>query len=314
MAISIAINTGTQFMLIQDMHTIDDILKATQEALEGADLFYGHGTDNAWDEAVQLVLTLMDLPLTSGSEVLEMQPSDAQKRKIQDVVTARITARTPLPYLLEQAWFMHQPFYVDERVLIPRSLMGPWLLNQLAPWVGPQAVSSICEVGTGSGCIAIAAACQFEGAQVDALDISQDALDVAMINVTHYGLNDRIRLIKSDCFSALKDEKYDVILSNPPYVSHEDMQHLPEEYEHEPKLALEAPDEGLAIVLTLLEQSPAYLNKGGMIFIETGYSDSTLQARFPDAPWVWLDTDADSSGLLMATKEQLIEWRHQYHE
>lgn len=287
--------------------SIKALLDETHQAFESAELFYGHGTDNPWDEAVQLVLSVAELPLDSGEEVLDHLITQAQYRRLLELRRLRIEKRLPLPYLLQVAWFVGMPFYVDERVLIPRSLMGYWLDCRFEPFIDPNRITRIAEVGTGSGCISIVAAMQFPQACVDAGDISEHALAVARKNIADYSMQSRIQLLHSDCLGAFKHQ-YDLILSNPPYVSADDMAVVPPEYEHEPRMALEAEDDGLAIVLRLLKQAPSYLNDGGVMVIETGYSDVTLQSRMPDAPWVWLDTDADTSGLLLVTKEQLMEY------
>lgn len=287
------------------MHTIDSIIQQVHQRLLDADVYFGHGSDNAWDEAVYLVLAALERPLDSDRSILQEPVNDDQLLKVEQWLHRRIDQHEPLPYIMGKAYFMGLPFVVDPRVLIPRSLIAPWLADDCQPWLSAESVTRVLEVGTGSGCIAIAAALQFEHAQVDAVDISPDALVVAQQNVQYYDLQDRLHLIESDCFEAVPACQYDLIISNPPYVSDDDMAAVPAEYQHEPSLALRADDEGLAIVMRILRAAPAYLTDQGVLFMEVGYSDETMIARFPDAPFVWLDTDADTSGLFVVTKQDL---------
>lgn len=287
------------------MQTIDSIIQQAHQRLLNADVFYGHGSDNAWDEAVYLVLAALERPLDSDRSILQEPVSEAEQLLVEQWLQRRIDQHEPLPYIMGKAYFMGMPFIVDPRVLIPRSLIAPWLADGCQPWLSAESVSRVLEIGTGSGCIAIAAALQFEQAQVDAVDISQDALDVARQNVEQYDLSERVHLIESDVFDAVPECHYDLIISNPPYVSDDDMAAVPAEYKHEPSLALRADDEGLAIVMRILREAPAYLSDHGVLFMEVGYSDETMIARFPDAPFVWLDTDADTSGLFVVTKQDL---------
>lgn len=288
------------------MKTIESAINQVCQHFEQAELYYGHGSDNAWDEAVYLVLAASDLPLDSDRSVLEQPLTTEIQQQIESWVQQRVEQRIPLPYIMQRAWFMGLEFYVDPRVLIPRSLMGCWLEDHCRPWVEPDQVKHILEVGTGSGCIAIAAAYQFPQAHVDAVDISDEALAVATINVENHQLDQRVRLVKSDCYQQLSPQRYDIIISNPPYVSDEEMVDVPAEYQHEPSLALRADDDGLDIVIRLLKGAPDYLTEDGVLFMEVGFSDEALIARYPDAPFVWLDTDAETSGLFVVTREDLV--------
>ncbi len=291
------------------MQTLEQTINDVHRQLEPAGIFLGHGSDNAWDEAVYLVLAALELPMDADNSLLSSMVTEEQNQRVQQWLQRRLVEREPLPYIMQRAYFMGLPFYVDERVLIPRSLLGVWLADYCQPWVEPDKVHAIVEIGTGSGCIAIAAALQFPDATVDAVDISGDALAVAQQNVDEYELQDRVSLHQSDCFDSLPVKPYDLILSNPPYVSDEDMAVVPEEYKHEPSLALRADDHGLAIVMKLLRQAPAYLSDHGVMMIEVGYSEATLKQRFPDAPFIWLDTDADDvSGLFVVTKADLLQF------
>ncbi len=272
-----------------------------------ASLHFGHGTDSAWDEAVQSLLFVTGLPVDSGEEVLDVKLDPEQREKLVDLALERIYSHRPLPYLTHQAWFAGLEFYVDERVLIPRSPFAEWISHQFSPWIEAKQVKNVIEIGTGSGCMAIATALAFPKANVDAVDISGDALAVAQINVDHYQLGDRVRLIESDGFDSVPEKTYDVIISNPPYVGDEEMDSLPQEYRHEPDGALRAENEGLAIVEKLLLQAKTYLSPTGIVMMEVGNSDELLQHRYPDAPFTWLEQEQGGHGLFVLTAEQLRE-------
>jgi len=282
------------------------------DKFDHADLYYGHGTDNAWDEAVQLVLQVMRLPMDSGQEVVDIQPTEQQIQRITELTQQRIETRKPLPYLLKTAWFSGQPYYVDERVLIPRSPFAEWIERQFVPWVDPEQMTRILEIGTGSGCMAIGLAEAFPHAVVDAVDVSGDALAVASINVKQYELVDRINLIHSDCYQALdKQQRYDLIVSNPPYVSDEEIAGLPMEYRHEPvSAALRAGDEGLDMVMRIIADANLYLKPAGILVVEVGCNDQLLQSRFPTVPFLWLEQERGGQGLFLLTDEELQQHGH----
>ncbi len=253
------------------------------------DLFYGHGTDNPWDEAVFLVLTLMNLPPDSDQSVAELPLPLAIESQIQHIAQQRISLKKPLPYLLNCAYFAGLKFYVDERVLIPRSSFGELILNQFSPWLGENTPKKILEIGTGSACMAIATALVFEDAHIVATDISPDALAVAQKNIEFYGLENRITLIQSDLFDQIPHNlKFDVIMSNPPYVDQEDMESLPSEYLHEPKLALESGRDGLFHTRKILEKAADYLTPEGVLFVEVGNSHEALENAYPTTPFTWI--------------------------
>jgi len=282
---------------------IQQTIEYVEKQFLEANLWYGHGTDNAWDEAVQLVLFVMQLPAGSGDDVLPLRVSDEQYAQIKQLVTRRVDSREPLPYITHEAWFAGMPFYVDRRVLIPRSPFGELIENQFAPWVNPDQVLRILEIGTGSGCMAIAAAHHFPAAQVDAVDVSREALDVAKINVEKYQLQDRVHLIESDCFESVPKQSYDIIMSNPPYVSAAEMETLPKEYQHEPSLALEAPEEGLAIVENMLSHYADYLSPNGILVVEVGNSADLLAKKHPDIPFIWLELERGGHGVFVLSMQ-----------
>ena len=258
--------------------TIQTILDSTHEALQRAELFYGHGSDNAWDEAVFLVLSACGLELDVGDEVLARIVTDAEKAQIDDWLQKRIEKHLPLPYITHQAWFCGLPFYVDERVLVPRSPFAEWINKQFEPWCRADDLKQILEIGTGSGCIAIATALALPDAKVDACDISVDALQVATKNIAEYKLQDRVKLFESDVYAHIPEKKYDLIISNPPYVSADEMNELPEEYLQEPQSGLEADNDGMAIVDKILKDAAKYLQPKGYLMVEVGYSQEIGRA------------------------------------
>ncbi|MDO9475956.1 MAG: 50S ribosomal protein L3 N(5)-glutamine methyltransferase [Pseudohongiella sp.] len=278
---------------------------------EQADLFYGHGTDNPWDEAVYLVFTVLgvafeqasqDSSTANGLETREI--GESELTTIQTLAEQRIQERVPIAYLVHQAWFAGLPFYVDERVLVPRSPIAELVLHQYEPLLStpPKRVLDLC---TGSGCIGIATALVFPSAQVDLADISSDALIVAQRNIEQHGVEGRVRAVQSDLFSGLQGS-YDLIVSNPPYVSAEEVAELPAEYRHEPELGLVSDDDGLAIPLQILREAPAFLSEEGMLILELGYSWELLAQRYPDLPVLWLDFESGGEGVFAISREALI--------
>ncbi len=275
---------------------------------EQADLYYGHGTDNPWDEAVYLVFTVMNIAFeqeeadTRAIEAREI--SETELQQLLALAEQRIQQRVPMAYLVKQAWFAGLPFYVDERVLIPRSPIAELILHQYEPLIStpPARVLDLC---TGSGCIGLATALAFPGAQVDLADISADALNVARINISRLGVESRVSALESDLFQGLHGT-YDLIVSNPPYVSADEVAALPAEYQHEPELGLLSDDEGLAIPLRILREAPAYLSEQGMLIVELGYSWELLADRYPDLPVLWLDFDSGGEGVFAISRDALI--------
>lgn len=290
---------------VAHLSTIGDWIRWAASRFTEAGLYFGHGADNAWDEAVQLVLTTLRLPLDMNAAIADATLTPSERKQIANLILRRIETRQPLAYLLKQGWFNGLPFYVDERVLVPRSPMAELLDKQFEPWVDAENVQHILDIGTGSGCIAIAAALMFPEAQVDAVDINPDALVVAKINVERYHLQDRVHLHQGDCFSGWPAKKYDIILSNPPYVSAAEMATLPQEYHREPRAALYAPDDGLAIVKRILAEAKRHLTPQGILVVEVGNSDEALVEHFPNTPFTWLDLERGGHGLFLLTAEQL---------
>lgn len=285
--------------------TAGDWMRWAASRFNESGLFFGHGTENAWDEAVNLVLTTLHLPPQTQTHVLGAKLLPAEREKIADLIHRRIETRQPLAYLLKQAWFCGFPFYVDERVLVPRSPMAEWLEKQFIPWVEPEEVRQILDIGTGSGCIAIGAAWAFPEAQIDAVDLSPTALEVAAINVKRYGLWERVHLCHSDCFENLALKQYDIILSNPPYVGREEFAGLPVEYTHEPKAALYAGVDGLDVVEKILANAKRFLAPKGILVIEVGNTDAIFAQRYAHLPYTWLELERGGQGIFLLTAEQL---------
>ena len=287
--------------------TAADFIGWTERRFEEAGLCFGHGTDNALDEAAWLVGSALHLAPHELDEHLDDELTAAQRDAIRALAQTRITSRRPLAYLLKEAWFAGLKFYVDERVIVPRSLTAEFITEQFQPWIDPAQVHRILDLCTGSGCMAVALAYAFPRARVDAADISPDALAVARINVENHGLGERVRLIRSDLFRALKDERYDLIVTNPPYVARAEMETLPLEYRHEPALALESGGQGLDAIVRILAQAPAHLSPGGILVAEVGNSGAALQEKFAAVPFTWLTTSSGDESVFLLTQGQLQE-------
>lgn len=288
-----------------NLTTIRDFLRFATSRFNEAGLNYGHGTDNAWDESCALILPTLHLPHDIDRSVLDAHLTKTECDQICQLIERRVTERLPAPYLTHQAWFAGLSFFVDERVLIPRSPLAELIENQFEPWVDINKVHSILDLCTGSGCIAIACAKAFPDSTVHASDISTDALSVAHINVLRHEVTDQVTLHHSDLFTDLPEIKYDVIISNPPYVDAEDMASLPAEYLHEPTLGLAAGEKGLDIILNILKNASRYLNPHGILIAEVGNSEHALAEAFPNIPFTWLEFQRGGGGVFLLTAEQL---------
>lgn len=290
------------------LQSVRDLIRYAVSRFNEHKLFFGHGSDNAWDEAVYLVLHALHLPPDQLEPFMDARVIPSEREAALTLIDLRCERRLPAPYLTHEAWLQGYTFHVDQRVIVPRSPIAELLMNQLSPWVvDPYEVTGILDLCTGSGCLAIIAAHQFPEAFVDATDISKDALDVALINVDQHGLKDRLNLHHGSLFDPLPvSAQYDLIISNPPYVNSESMAKLPPEYRHEPTLALAGGDDGMDIVRTIIEQAPAHLRENGLLLIEIGHERPFFEAAFPELEPVWLDTAEASDQILLLTKEQLI--------
>lgn len=290
-----------------ELSTLRDLMRFAVSRFTEAGLFFGHGTDNAWDEAAYLLLHTLHLPPERLDPYMDARLTGAERAAVLEIIQRRIAERLPAAYLTNEAWLGDYRFYVDERVIVPRSHIAELLREQLSPWVDdPWAVGKVLDLCTGSGCLAILAAHAFPEAAVDAIDLSPDALAVARRNVDDYDLGARIRLIESDAFSAIPDERYDVIISNPPYVNAESMTSLPEEYRREPKLALASGEDGLDFVRILLREAAGHLSPQGILIVEIGHNRDELERAFPKHSFVWLDTSAGDRFVFMLRRENLV--------
>lgn len=291
-----------------ELTTIIDFLRFGLSSANAANLYYGHGTDNGWDDMLALVLGSLSLPMDVDPLLLQAKLRKDEKAKLCQQLERRIKDRVPVPYLTHLAYFCDLAFYVDERVLIPRSPIAELIQQQFSPWIDADRVERVLDLCTGSACIAIACCYAFPDAIVDAGDISTEALAVAEMNRQQHDLQDVLTLIESDCFDAIPTQRYDIIVSNPPYVGHEEMQTLPAEYQHEPQLALETANNGLAIVEKILAKAHNYLSDHGILVVEVGNSEQALMDAYPDLPFTWLDFEHGGQGVFLLTAEQLQEY------
>ncbi len=289
-----------------ELVTIRDWLRWAVSRFNETGLCYGHGTTNAWDEAVWLVLATLHLPHDRLEPWLDAHLTRNERLALLDNLQRRVVHRVPTAYLVQEAWLGQFRFYVDQRVIVPRSYFAELLDSGFAPWIDDaEGVASALDLCTGSGCLAILMAHSFPNAAVDAIDISADALVVACRNIADYHLEDRVKAIESDLFAAVEGKRYDLILSNPPYVTTEAMDALPPEYRHEPALALAAGPDGLDIVRRILAEARAHLNPRGVLAVEVGHNQDLVTAAFPDLPAVWLDTEDAEGKVFLVTREDL---------
>lgn len=288
------------------LETVRDCLRFAVSQFNRSGLFFGHGSETAYDEAAYLILHTLHLPPDRLDPFLDARLTRPELDEVLNIIENRVEHRVPAAYLTHEAWLGDFRFYVDERVIVPRSFIAELLRERLAPWVDePENVAQVLDLCTGSGCLAILAAYAFPNAEVDATDISPAALDVAQRNVGDYGLEDRIHLIESDLFAKLGDRQYDIIVSNPPYVDAQSMSALPPEYRHEPALALGSGADGLDATRKIIRQAAAHLAPGGILVVEIGHNRAALEATCPELPFTWLDVAAGDEYVFLLHREDI---------
>ena len=288
------------------LHTLRDFLRFAVSRFQQAGLVFGHGSDNAHDEAAYLILHTLHLPLDMLEPYLDAVLLADEKTELLGKLRERIEQRVPVAYITQHARQGDFDFYVDERVIVPRSFIYELLGEPLSPWIEyPELVHRALDLCTGSGCLAIQMAAHYPAAQIDAVDISLDALEVAVVNVEDYGLQERIQLVHTDLFEGLEGT-YDLIVSNPPYVDAESVDALPEEYLHEPELALGSGEDGLDATREILLQAAKFLNPRGVLLVEIGHNRDVLEREYPELPFVWLDTSGGDGFVFLLTREQLL--------
>jgi ribosomal protein L3 glutamine methyltransferase len=288
-----------------DLHSLVDFIRWGASRFSEAGLFFGHGTDNAIDEALALVLHALHLPHGLDSELFQSRLTEREKRAVLGLFQERLETRVPAAYLTNEAWFAGLGFYVDHRVLVPRSPISELIQERFEPWLQARSVSRVLDMCTGSGCIAIACAMAFPEAEVDAVDVSADALAVARINIERFGLDQRVHAIESDLFNSLPATRYDLIVSNPPYVAEAEMADLPDEFRHEPALGLTSGVAGLDAVVRILQQAHAYLQPDGLLVVEVGNAQFALAQAFPQVPFQWLTFQRGGEGVFALTADDL---------
>lgn len=294
--------------LAAELLSIRDCLRWATSEFHAHRLHFGHGTDSAWDEAVALVLGALHLPWDIDPAVLDSRLLGIERRRIVTLVRERIESRRPLPYLIGEAFFAGFPFEVDERVLIPRSPTAELIEQGFEAWFPDVPPARVLDLCTGSGCIGIATALHLPTCEVDLLDISVEALEVAKANIVRHDVGQRVRAVVSDLFEGVAGQRYDLIVSNPPYVDRRDLAAMPAEYRHEPDLALGAGRDGLDIVRRILRQARTYLNDGGMLIVEVGNSQHHLERAFPEVPFLWLEFERGGEGVFALPAEALDEY------
>lgn len=293
-------NSDTESLL-----TVRDWLRWAVSRFHEAGLTFGHGTDNAVDEARFLVFSCLSLPQDCGDWVLDAHLVDSEKRRLRHWLEKRVRHRLPAPYIAGAAWFAGISFQVDQRVLIPRSPIAELIEASFLPWLEHDSAPRVLDLCCGGGCIGIACAIHFDVDTIDLLDLSEAAVAVAEQNVTRHGLESTCTVLRSDLFDAVPDQRYDLIVSNPPYVDVDDMTELPAEFRHEPRMALEAGQDGLDIVRRILAEAGQHLSHNGVLVVEVGNSAPALQAAYPELPFLWLDFERGGQGVFLLTAEQL---------
>lgn len=296
----------SQAQILTELSSIRDWLRYAVSRFEDSDVFFGHGTSNAYDEAIWLIFGFLHLPHDTIDNFLDADLTGKEKKDLLFLIEKRIKDKIPTAYLLHEAWLRDYKFYVDERVIVPRSLIAESLSENLYPWIDdPEKIFSTLDLCTGSGCLGIMMAHSFQNAMIDLVDLSEKALQVAEININHYGLNDRTELIQSDLFNALKGKKYDLIISNPPYVNQTSVDSFPMEFLKEPSMALGSGEDGLDHTVRIIKEAKSYLNDDGILIVEIGHNKEVLLDKFPKLQFQWLDVSLGNDFVFMLQKSQL---------
>lgn len=298
----------TETILNEHPETIGEALQYCVAALEASDVFYGHGTDNAWDEALQLVLSISQLPLDSSDDVLPHALLPAACQQLKQLLRRRIDEHIPLPYLLGRAWFAGLEFKCDERAIIPRSPLAELILNEFEPWYRGAEPKRILDLCCGGGCIGLATAYLLPKLRVDLADLDQNALQLAQENAKFLKLGERVSFIQSNLFEMIPSTKYDIILSNPPYVNAIDLDTMPAEYHHEPELALGSGPDGLALTRQILQRAGPYLSDDGLLIVEVGNSWPDLEELYPNVPFTWLEFTSGGHGVFALSAKELQQF------
>lgn len=297
-----------------ELITIRDLVRWGVSRFNQAEIYYGHGMANALDEAVFMALSTLNLPLNISENYFDSRLTLAEREQILNLYRRRISERTPAAYLTNEAWFAGLKFYVNENVLVPRSPIAELIENQFQPWIDVDQVERVLDLCSGSGCIGIACAYAFEWAEVDLADISPQAIEVAEKNIKHHQLQDQVSVYQSDLFSALEGKKYNIIVSNPPYVDAEDMASLPDEFRREPEVGLAAGEDGLDLVKVILKQAANYLSPGGILVVEVGNSQVALEQLLPEVGFYWLEFERGGEGVFLLTYDQLVEYQDYFQQ
>ncbi|HNQ03560.1 MAG TPA: 50S ribosomal protein L3 N(5)-glutamine methyltransferase [Thiobacillaceae bacterium] len=289
---------------LRELQTLRDWLRHAVSRFHAAGLHFGHGSGEAYDEAAYLILHGLHLPIDRLDPFLDARLLPEERQRLAHLLERRIQERIPAAYLTREAWLQGYRFYVDERVIVPRSFLAPLILDHFQPWLEGQ-VHTALDLCTGSGCLAILLAESFPHARVDAVDLSAQALEVAARNVADYGLEERVRLYEGDLFAPLADRTYDLIVSNPPYVDAAAVAALPPEYRHEPRLALGSGEDGLDATRIILRQAAAHLNPGGLLAVEIGHHRHALETAFPEPDFIWPEIEGGEDTVFLLSREQL---------
>jgi ribosomal protein L3 glutamine methyltransferase len=300
-------------IIIEELDTLIDFVRWATTQFNQAKLYFGHGTDNALDEALALVTQTLHLPRYLPDSLLQAKLTCLERRLLLERIQKRIQQRIPLPYLTEKAWFAELEFYVDNRVLIPRSPIAELIANDFVPWLDMNSVNRVLDIGTGSGCIAIAIAHYFR-VEVDAVDISNDALTVAKKNIAQHQLEHWVHAVNSDLFANLSGLHYDLIVTNPPYVDAQEIKMMPPEYHHEPLSALEAGKDGLLFVKQILRDAVKHLTEDGILIVEVGASAPAVIEQYPDVPFTWLEFENGGDGVFLLSAEQMQQYQATFEQ